>query len=51
MIMIRDFISTIPRELDEAAKMDGCGPLKTFFYIKSSRLNCDRRVYVYPRLE
>ena len=31
--MIRDFISTIPRELDEAAKMDGCGPLKTFFYI------------------
>lgn len=33
IIMIRDFISTIPRELDEAAKMDGCGPLKTFFYI------------------
>jgi multiple sugar transport system permease protein len=33
IIMLRDFISTIPKELDEAAKIDGCGPLKTFFYI------------------
>jgi multiple sugar transport system permease protein len=33
IIMLRDFISTIPKELDEAAKIDGCGPLKTFFHI------------------
>ncbi|MFJ5621603.1 carbohydrate ABC transporter permease [Peribacillus loiseleuriae] len=33
IMMMRDFISTIPKELDEAAKIDGCGPLKTFFYI------------------
>ncbi|PKG24657.1 carbohydrate ABC transporter permease [Niallia nealsonii] len=33
IMMMRDFINTIPTELDEAAKMDGCGPYKTFFYI------------------
>lgn len=33
IIMLRDFISTIPEELDEAAKIDGCGPFKTFFKI------------------
>ncbi|MBP2075975.1 carbohydrate ABC transporter permease [Oceanobacillus polygoni] len=33
IMMLRDFINTIPRELDEAAKMDGCGPFRTFFFI------------------
>lgn len=27
------FIETIPRELDEAATMDGCGPLRMFFSV------------------
>jgi multiple sugar transport system permease protein len=27
------FIRGIPRELDEAAKVDGCGPIRIFFYI------------------
>ena len=30
---IRNFISSIPIELDEAAVMDGCGPLTLFFKI------------------
>jgi multiple sugar transport system permease protein len=33
ILMMRDFISSIPRELDEAATIDGCGPFKTFFHI------------------
>lgn len=32
-LMMRDFISTIPVEIDEAAIMDGCGRLRTFFQI------------------
>lgn len=27
------FIKTVPRELDEAAIMDGCGPVRTFYQI------------------
>jgi multiple sugar transport system permease protein len=33
ILMLRDFIDTIPRELDEAATVDGCSPLRTFFMI------------------
>jgi multiple sugar transport system permease protein len=33
MLMMRDFVNSIPRELDEAATMDGCGPYRTFFQI------------------
>ncbi|OGO80923.1 MAG: hypothetical protein A2Y21_07265 [Clostridiales bacterium GWC2_40_7] len=33
IMMMRDFIATIPRELDEAATVDGCGIFKTFFLI------------------
>ncbi len=33
IMMMRDFIATIPRELDEAAIIDGCGIMRTFFYI------------------
>ncbi|WP_240415233.1 carbohydrate ABC transporter permease [Paenibacillus periandrae] len=33
MLMMRDFVNSIPRELDEAATMDGCGAYRTFFQI------------------
>ena len=31
--IITNFINTIPRELDEAAAIDGCGPLTLFFRV------------------
>jgi raffinose/stachyose/melibiose transport system permease protein len=33
VLLFRAFIATIPRELDEAAIMDGAGPLRLFFEI------------------
>jgi raffinose/stachyose/melibiose transport system permease protein len=33
ILMFRAFISTIPRELDEAAIIDGAGPLRLFFRV------------------
>ncbi|MEX0853781.1 MAG: ABC transporter permease subunit [Bauldia sp.] len=33
VFLIYGFIESIPRELDEAATMDGCGPLRLFFSI------------------
>jgi raffinose/stachyose/melibiose transport system permease protein len=33
ILLFRAFVSTIPRELDEAAIMDGAGPLRLFFQI------------------
>lgn len=33
IILFRGFISTIPRELDEAAIIDGAGPVRLFFQI------------------
>lgn len=33
ILMMRDFVNSIPRELDEAATIDGCGPYATFFRI------------------
>lgn len=33
IIIYRGFISSIPREIDEAAIVDGCGTLKLFFHI------------------
>ena len=33
VLLFRAFIATIPRELDEAAIMDGAGPLRVFFQI------------------
>jgi raffinose/stachyose/melibiose transport system permease protein len=33
VLMFRAFISTIPRELDEAAIIDGAGPLRLFFRV------------------
>jgi raffinose/stachyose/melibiose transport system permease protein len=33
VLLFRAFVATIPRELDEAATIDGAGPLKLFFMI------------------
>jgi raffinose/stachyose/melibiose transport system permease protein len=33
VLLFRAFVSTIPRELDEAAMMDGVGPVRLFFQI------------------
>lgn len=33
ILLVRAFVSTIPRELDEAAVIDGAGPLRLFFTI------------------
>jgi raffinose/stachyose/melibiose transport system permease protein len=33
VLLFRSFVSTIPRELDEAAIIDGAGPLRLFFQV------------------
>ena len=33
VLLFRAFVATIPRELDEAAIMDGAGPLRLFFEV------------------
>lgn len=33
IILFRAFSATIPRQLDEAAMLDGCGPLRLFFQV------------------
>ncbi|MDD5658927.1 MAG: carbohydrate ABC transporter permease [Actinomycetota bacterium] len=33
LFVYRGFYTTIPREIEEAAKIDGCGPLKLYAYI------------------
>jgi raffinose/stachyose/melibiose transport system permease protein len=33
ILLFRAFIATIPRELDEAATIDGAGPMRTFFSV------------------
>jgi raffinose/stachyose/melibiose transport system permease protein len=33
VLLFRSFIATVPRELDEAAVIDGAGPLRLFFTI------------------
>ena len=33
MFILTNFIYTIPREMDEAAVIDGCGPIRLFFRI------------------
>ena len=33
VLLFRAFVSTIPRELDEAAIMDGAGPIRVFFQV------------------
>lgn len=31
--LMRQFFKTLPEELSEAARIDGCGPMRTFFWI------------------
>jgi multiple sugar transport system permease protein len=31
--LLRQYFLTLPRELEEAAKLDGCNPLQTFLYV------------------
>jgi raffinose/stachyose/melibiose transport system permease protein len=33
VLLFRAFVATIPRELDEAAIMDGAGPMRLFFRV------------------
>ncbi len=33
ILLFRSFVSSIPRELDEAAIVDGAGPLRLFFSV------------------
>ena len=33
ILLFRAFIATIPRELDEAATIDGAGPMQLFFRV------------------
>lgn len=33
VIILRTYFITIPKELDESAKIDGCGPIQSFFRI------------------
>jgi raffinose/stachyose/melibiose transport system permease protein len=33
ILLFRAFVATIPRELDEAATVDGAGPLRVFFLV------------------
>jgi multiple sugar transport system permease protein len=33
VFLLTQFIRTIPRELDEAAAIDGCGPFRTFYLV------------------
>lgn len=33
IFLCRQFYTSFPRELDEAARIDGCGPFKTYLYI------------------
>jgi raffinose/stachyose/melibiose transport system permease protein len=33
VLLFRAFIGTIPKELDEAAVLDGCGPIRLFFRV------------------
>ncbi len=33
IFLLRQYMLTLPKELDESAAIDGCGPLRTFFYV------------------
>ena len=37
ILLFRAFVSTIPRELDEAAIIDGAGPMRLFFAVDAAR--------------
>lgn len=33
VFLLRQYMLTLPKELDESASIDGCGPLRTYFYV------------------
>ena len=33
VFLIRQYMLTLPRELDESAQMDGCGPFRTYLFV------------------
>ncbi|MCG8370322.1 MAG: carbohydrate ABC transporter permease [Proteobacteria bacterium] len=33
VFLLRQYMLTLPRELDESAQIDGCGPLRTYFFV------------------
>jgi multiple sugar transport system permease protein len=33
VFLIRQFLMSVPKELDEAAKIDGCGPIRTLLWV------------------
>ena len=33
VFMFSGFVKSLPREIEEAAMIDGCSPIKTFFYV------------------
>jgi multiple sugar transport system permease protein len=33
IFLMMQFVRTLPRELDDAARIDGCGPIATFWYV------------------
>lgn len=33
IFLVRGFVNSVPKDLDESAKLDGCGKFKTFIYI------------------
>lgn len=33
IVLLRQYFATLPRELEEAAKLDGCGPIRTFVLV------------------
>ncbi|MBN8588716.1 MAG: carbohydrate ABC transporter permease [Rhodothermia bacterium] len=33
VFLLRQYMLTLPKELDDSAAIDGCGPFRTFFYI------------------
>ncbi len=43
LFVYRGFYTTIPREIEEAAKLDGCGPVRSFFVGVPSRSPCRPR--------
>jgi raffinose/stachyose/melibiose transport system permease protein len=49
ILIFRAFMSTIPKELDEAAIIDGASPLRVFFSIILTAIatgNCDGSCYL-----
>ena len=54
IFLLRQFLLGIPRELDDAARIDGCGYLQTWWHIMMLYQNCSdhgRSVHVHEHVE